>query len=143
VHPENSAAAAERLTKKLARDDVVLFADLRGHVVLYQLERRGWAWRGDDCEDVRSQTRVGCHLVRPASLERAVQGDAGPLRAELAGTLGRQPGAVFVVHGTWVVGATGPMVLPGDRALIEQLRQLGYTPIAGDWEVGITEYRRR
>jgi hypothetical protein len=49
---------------------------------------------------------------------------------------------VFVVHGTWVVGASGAMVLPGDRALIEQLRQLGYGPVRGDWEVGITEYRR-
>ncbi len=143
VHPENSAAAAERLAKKLARDDVVLFADLRGHVVLYQLARRGWAWRGDDCEDARSQTRVGCHLVRPAALAGAVQGDAAALQADLAGALDVRPGAVFVVHGTWVVGANGPMVLPGDRALIEQLRQLGYQLVAGDWEVGITEYRRR
>jgi 4-amino-4-deoxy-L-arabinose transferase-like glycosyltransferase len=142
VHPENSAAAAERLARKLARDDVVLFADLRGHVVLYQLARRGWAWRGDDCVDARSETRVGCHIVRPAALDGAVHGDVAALRAELGGALDDRPGAVFVVHGTWVVGASGPMVLPADRALIAQLGQLGYRPVAGDWEVGITEYRR-
>jgi hypothetical protein len=142
VHPENSAAAAERLTAKLARDDLVLFADLRGHVVLYQLARRGWAWRGDDCEDAGSGTRVGCHIVRPAALGGAVRGDPAALQAELAHELDGHPGAVFVVHGTWAVRADGPMVLPGDRALIEELRRLGWAFVAGDWEVGITEYRR-
>src|SRR6185503_26758 len=128
--------------KKLARDDAVLFPDLRGHVVLYQLVRRGWAWRGDDCVDARSGARVGCHILRPAALDGAVKGDAAALRTELASVLDARPGAVFIVHGTWVVGASGPMVLPGDRALIEQLGQLGYRSVAGDWEVGITEYRR-
>lgn len=142
VRPEASAAAADLLAARLGRDDVVLFPDLRGHVVLYQLVRRGWTWLGDDCEEARSQRRVACHLVRPAALEGAVSGDAAALQAELAGALDARPGAVFVVHGTWVVGASGPMVLPGDSALIEQLRLIGYRPVAGDWNVGITEYRR-
>jgi hypothetical protein len=143
VNPENNAAAAERLAKKLVSDDVVLFPDLRGHVVLYQLVRRGWAWRGDDCVDAHSEARVRCHILRPAALDGAVRGDAAALRTELASALDARRGGVFVVHGTWVVGANGPMVLPGDRALIAQLGQLGYEAVAGDWEVGITEYRRR
>ena len=141
-NPENNAAAAERLAKNLATDDVVLFPDLRGHVVLYQLVRRGWAWRGDECVDTGSAKRVGCHILRPAALDSAVQGDAAALRTELAGALDPNPGTVFIVHGTWVVGASGPMVLPADRALVDQLGQLGYRPVAADWEVGITEYRR-
>ena len=142
VHTENSALAAERLTKKLTRDDVVLFTDLRGHVVLYQLARRGWAWRGDDCVDEHTQTRVGCHLLPPAPLEAAVRADATPLRGVLARALERRPGAVFVVHGTWVVGADGPMVLPGDVAVLQELAGLGYRGATADWEVGVSEYRR-
>jgi len=52
------------------------------------------------------------------------------------------PGGVFIVHGTWTVGATGPMVLPGDVAVIGELGRLGYRGQPGDWEAGITEYRR-
>jgi uncharacterized membrane protein len=142
VHPENSARAAERLTTKLARDDVVLFPDLRGHVVLYQLVRRGWVWRDDDCEEQRTRTHVGCHLLPPAALEDAVRADPEPLHAVLARALEGHPRTVFVVHGTWVVGADGPMVLPGDLAVIRELERLGYRGSGADWEVGVTEYRR-
>jgi 4-amino-4-deoxy-L-arabinose transferase-like glycosyltransferase len=142
VHPENSAAAAERLAARLATGDVVLFPDLRGHVVLYQLARRGWAWRGDECEQGASGTRVGCDVLPPAALDAAVRGDTAPLREALARALEGHPGAVFIVHGTWTVGATGPMVLPGDVAVIGELGRLGYRGQPGDWEAGITEYRR-
>lgn len=142
VHPENSAAAAERLAAKLASGDVVLFPDLRGHVVLYQLARRGWAWRGAQCEQDASGMRVGCDVLPPMALDAAVRGDAAPLRDALGRALDDHPGAVFIVHGTWAVGANGPMVLPGDVAVIGELSRLGYRPGPGDWEVGITEYRR-
>ena len=141
LHPENGAAAAERLATKLARDDVVLFPDLRGHIILYQLARRGWTWRGDDCEDERTRTRVGCRLLPPTALDAAVHGDPTLLRSELARALEGHPGAVFVVHGTWVTGPGGVVVLPGNAAVIGELGRLGYRG-SGDWEVGITEHRR-
>jgi hypothetical protein len=142
IHPENSAAAAERLAARLAGGDVVLFPDLRGHVVLYQLARRGWEWRGDVCEQEAARAQVGCRVLPPAALDAALRGDAAPLRDELGRVLDGRPRAVFIVHGTWTVGADGPMVLPGDVAVIGELGRLGYRPQAGDWEVGITEYRR-
>lgn len=142
LHTENSAAAAERLATKLVRGDVVLFPDLRGHVVLYQLARRGWAWRGDDCEHTATSTRIGCRILPPAALDAAVQGDPAPLETALARALDRHPGGVFIVHGTWVVGANGTMILPGDLAVIDELARLGYRGRSADWEVGITEYRR-
>jgi hypothetical protein len=142
VHPGNSAAAAERLVAKLASGDVVLFPDLRGHVVLYQLARRGWTWNGDECEQDASGTRVGCDVLPPAALDAAVRGDPAPLRDALGRALDGHPGAVFIVHGTWSVGANGPMVLPRDVTVIGELGRLGYRARPGDWEVGITEYRR-
>jgi hypothetical protein len=139
--PRNGAAAAERLATTLTRDDVVLFPDLRGHIVLYQLARRGWIWRGDDCEDARTRTRVGCHLLPHAALDAAVQGDAAALRAVLAPALEGHPGTVYVVHGAWAVGAEGTVLLRPDAALMDTLDRLGYRASA-DWEVGITEHRR-
>jgi hypothetical protein len=142
VHPGNSAATAARLATRLAGNDVVLFTDLRGHLILYQLARRGWAWRGEHCEDDGRSMRVGCHLLRAGALDAAVHGDSAALRTALARALDGDPGTVWVVHGTWVVGADGPLLLPGDAAVIEELGRLGYRAVAGDWEMGVTEYRR-
>jgi hypothetical protein len=75
-------------------------------------------------------------------LEDAVRADPEPLHAVLARALEGHPRTVFVVHGTWVVGADGPMVLPGDLAVIRELERLGYRGSGADWEVGVTEYRR-
>jgi hypothetical protein len=141
AHPGKSAAAADHLTARLAGDDVVLFTDLRGHLILYQLVRRGWTWRGRDCEDWVRGMRVGCHDFY-GPVDAAARGDRAPLRAAVAEAVDGYPGTVFVVHGTWAVGADGPLLLPGDTAVIEELGRLGYRPVAGDWEVGITEHRR-
>jgi uncharacterized membrane protein len=142
LRPTMSAVAAGHLAASLAPDDAVIFPDLRGYVVLYQLARRSWRWNGDWCENTRAGTRVVCHLVPFPATDIALDGQPDMLRTAIGRALELRPTTVFVVHGKWAVGPEGPRILPGDGAVAEELARLGYRPVGGDWDAGISRYRR-
>ena len=147
-----SRSAARAVAAHVATGDLVLFTDLRGHTVGYQLAQLGWHVRDGWCTEGAAGRRVGCHAVPrqmgplPVAEDWArVASDPTLTRTDLEEYLGALPPAhnraVHVVLSTWSVDAGAVSVSTADAALLRTLETLGFRMVGFDPDVGVAVYR--
>jgi hypothetical protein len=149
---EKARVTAEFVTQKVENGQLVLFTDLRGYPVVYQLHRLGYRSENGWYENPASGRRFLCRMF-PRELGPApAGGDAerianapdvvwGDLQEDLA-AIGPSVQAAYVVLGSYVVSGAAFSVPREDGLLLEQLGQLGFSLVAFDPGLGVGEYRR-
>ena len=149
---EQSRITAETLVKRAADGDLVVFTDLRGYPVVYQLSRLGYRVREGACESRSSAKRFACRMfpreLGPLPTQRDVDRVANApevIRADLEeylSALGPSGQAVYIVLGTYSTSGEVFSVPRDDALLLQQLQQLGFRPDSLDSGLGIVAYRR-
>ena len=148
-----SRLTAAALVERVRDDDLVVFADLQGYPVGYQLHLLGYRVEGGTCESPRSGRRFACRhfprilgvaamqqdLDRVANRPDVVRADVEEYLAALGGT----GHAVHVVLGDYTATAGSLSVPPEDGLLLGALAQLGFVPVSFDGTLGIVEHRRQ
>jgi len=153
VNREQSRVTAETLVKRVADGDLVVFTDLRGYPVAYQLSRLGYRVREGWCESESSAKRFACRMFPRELGPLPTQSDADRvanapevIRADLQeylAALGPAEHAVYVVLGAVSGAAGGALSVPRDDALLlRQVEQLGFRPTSIDAALGIVGYRK-
>ena len=147
-----SRVTAETLVKRAADGDLVVFTDLRGYPVVYQLSRLGYRVREGACESRSSAKRFACRMfpreLGPLPTQRDVDRVANApevIRADLEeylSALGPSGQAVYIVLGTYSTSGEVFSVPRDDALLLQQLQQLGFRPDSLDSGLGIVAYRR-
>ena len=147
AHP-TAVATAAALQAHAANGDVVIFTDLRGLPVLYQLSRLGYRWHDGSCQaDAR---RFACRMF-PVETEatpaiynpqrvlndpRAAHEDAAEILSALA-----PGGTVHVVFGNYAVAQSRLAVAQVESLLVAELERAGFRAIAADTALGMIHYR--
>jgi len=152
VNKEQSRLTAETLVKRVADGDLVVFTDLRGYPVAYQLHRLGYRVRDGSCESESSAKRFACQMfpreLGPLPTESDVDRVANApdvIRADLQAylpALGPSGHTAYIVLGTYSL-AGGVFSVPRDDALLlQQMEQLGFRPVSVDTALGMVAYRK-
>jgi len=152
VNKEQSRLTAETLVKRVADGDLVVFTDLRGYPVAYQLHRLGYRVRDGSCESESSAKRFACQMfpreLGPLPTESDVDRVANApdvIRADLQAylpALGPSGHTAYIVLGAYSL-AGGVFSVPRDDALLlQQMKQLGFRPVSVDTALGMVAYRK-
>jgi hypothetical protein len=148
---EPNRRTAVRVLELVHEGDLVIFTDLRGYGVAYQLAVRGWRWEEGACAHAATGRRFACRTfprpLGPLPTERDVARVANApdtIRADLREDLAAagEPGRVLLAFGTWGTEGGGFAVPRDDGLLLQELARLGFGPASVDPRLGIVEYRR-
>jgi 4-amino-4-deoxy-L-arabinose transferase-like glycosyltransferase len=148
AHP-TAAATAQALHALAANGDVVVFTDLRGLPVLYQLNRLGYQWHDGYCQsDVRRfacrlfprETEASPAIYDPQRVLSDPHAAAEDVREILSALL--PAGSVHVVFGNYAVAHGQLAVARVESLFITELRRAGFEAVAADVGLGIIHYRR-
>lgn len=147
-HP-TAVATANALHSEVATGDVVVFTDLRGLPVLYQLSRLGYRWHDGYCQaDAR---RFACRMFpRETEATPAVYDPHRVLNnphaahedvREILSML--QPArSVHIVFGAYAVAHERLAVGHVESLLVAELQHAGFQVVAADAALGMIHYRR-
>ena len=143
---------AAALHRNVNNNDLVVFTDLRGLPILYQMNRLGYRWEGGVCENRALARRFSCRMY-PRETE-LTPGAYDPTRvlsapqtvrdevADLLLTVPPPTGRVHVVLGKFARANGRLAATKIDSLLLDQLQRQGFRPADANVELGIIEYRR-
>ncbi len=150
---EQSRITAETIVKRVADGDLVVFTDLRGYPVVYQLNRLGYRVRGGSCENESSGKRFACRMFprelgplptqsdvdRVANAPDVIRTDLG----EWLSALGPAGHAVYIVLGNYSASGGVFSVARDDALLLQQLEQMAFRRVSVETALGIVAYGKR
>jgi mannosyltransferase len=146
------ARTARALVETVRDGDVVVFTDLRGMPVLYQLAQLGYRWEDGVCARSMPQHRFACHMFpreteeTPASYyPERIERDPTAVREDVATFLAplRRGGTIHIVLGKFARSHDQLAATRTDDLLLAALRRRGFTPVAGDIDLGIIRLGKR
>lgn len=148
AHP-TAVATAQALHAQVANGDVVVFTDLRGLPVLYQLNRLGCRWQGGYCQT--DSRRFACRMfpreteATPAIYDpQRVLNDPHAVYEDVREILSMllPAGSVYVVFGNYAVAQGQLAVARVESLLVAELQHAGFQAVAADTALGMIHYRR-
>ena len=149
---EQSRLTAETLVERVADGDLVLFTDLRGYPVVYQLGRLGYRVRDGSCESGTAGKRFACRMFPRELGTLPTQSDVDRvanapdvIRADLEedlSRLGSSAPTLYVVLGAYSTSGGAFSVPRDDALLLQQVERLGFRPASVDARLGIAAYAR-
>ena len=149
--PDTFHPTARILDGALRDGDVLVFTDLRGAPLLYQLGRLGWDCGGRTCESEAAARRVALFFFPDETRHHAGDLDARRLSARpeaaaddvlaMLAARGSSASTLWVVLGAWASNPQGQIASTRlDALLLNELKARGLRPL---WNsaLGIGEYR--
>ena len=144
-------ATAQALDARVESGDLVVFTQLGGLPVLYQLHHLGYRWREGQCQNEAAGRRFGCRMfpreteqtpavydpIRVKHSPQAVREDTGDFLRGLAPT-----GNVHVVFGKFRAGGGRLTIPPIDSRFVAELRRRGWGLASAEPDLGIARYRK-
>ncbi len=143
---------AARLHRGVDNGDLVVFTDLRGLPILYQMSRLGYRWEDGYCENRALARRFACRMFpreteqTPGAYDpRRVLQEPATVRDEVADLLLGVPpsaGKVHVVLGKFARAKGQLAATKIDTLLLDELQHQGFRKAGADVDLGIIEYQR-
>ena len=149
---DNFRLTARILDATVHNGDAVVFTDLRGLPVIYQLGRLGYRWEDEHCTNPASGRRFTCRMYpRETESAPAVFDPSRVLAApetvridvdDLLLGLPSERGTVHVVLGKFATAPGRLAVQRVDNLLLRELERRGFRVVDTDPVQGIMRYRR-
>ena len=157
IAPERNLARriASALHRLVANGDTVVFTELSGLPILYQLNRLGYRWEDRSCLNDTAGRRFSCRLypleseqphLAPAAYhpnptlqsEHAAREDVANY---LAASSGRESG-LWVVFGRYWLSEGRHFMTEEDATLVRELLRVGFKPARNIGSFGVFQFRR-